>query len=261
MKTTIDAFFDGRFMLEQPARGEGPRAGLDALLLAAMAPCEIRRRGARKLKTALDAGCGAGAVAIALACRCPDLKVTGVEREAGMAALMAANIRRNHLEQRVSLIRADLTSPLSQLRPLGLAENSFAMVCANPPFYEKGASRPCASNSKNAAHRLDEGDLEGWLRFLGAVCAPGGQLNMIHHPGIMPRLLPLLAGRFGDLRIRPVYSRPGHGARRILISGIKGSRGPLEIMPGLLLNDQNGHPTPAAQAISRQGRGLADCLA
>ncbi|HRK19966.1 MAG TPA: hypothetical protein PK970_13490, partial [Hyphomicrobiaceae bacterium] len=53
--TTVDAFLDGRLMLEQPAGGY--RAGLDAVLLAAACPMEPAATG-----RVLDCGAGVGAV-------------------------------------------------------------------------------------------------------------------------------------------------------------------------------------------------------
>ena len=95
-------------------------------------------------------------------------------------------------------------------------------MVANPPFYRTDRSRSCASEDKSAAHRLQGGELEHWIRFLTAMAAPKGSLNLIHRPDSLPELLTLLKGRFGALKIVPVYSDPQSPRDPYSYSGYQG---------------------------------------
>ncbi len=249
METSFDAFLDGRFTLEQPSKG--PRASIDALLLAAIVPCK-GEAGER----VLDAGCGCAPIALCLATRFAHLQVTGIECQSDIVALARRNVAHNKLEARVLIIEADLIKPLGELPQKGLEPQSYAHVVANPPFYRTDRSRSCASEDKSAAHRLQGGELAQWIRFLTAMAAPKGSLNLIHRPDSLPELLTLLKGRFGALKIVPVYSDPQRPAIRILIQGIKGSRAPMSLLPGLVLGCQKGRYGIDVEAILREGKAL-----
>lgn len=244
--TTIDAFLGGRFQLEQPKKG--PRAGIDAMLLAAGVPVAADRE-----ETVLDAGSGSGAIALSLAARFPLAAVTAVERQPSMAALARRNAERNGLAGRLRVVECDLTQPLPALAALGLARHGFDHVVANPPYYDADRSRPSPSDDKSAAHRLAADDLAAWLGFLTNMAAGKGTLSLIHVPERLPELLALIGRRFGALKVAPVFARPGEPAIRIVLQGVKGSRAPLRLLPGLTLQDATGGYGPQAEAILRHG--------
>ncbi len=249
MQTSHDAFLDGRFTLEQPSHGS--RAAIDALLLAAIVPCEEQESG-----RVLDAGCGSAPIALSIATRFPRIHVTGVERQCEIADLARRNVARNGLSERVSIIEGDLIKPLGRLAETGLAPQSFAHVVANPPFYRADQSRSCKDDSKSAAHRLQGGELSEWIRFLTAMAAPKASVSLIHRPENLPELLNLLKGRFGALKVLPVFSHPQSVAIRVLIQGIKGSRAPMSLLPGLVLRSKEGQYSEAVEAILRHGKAL-----
>jgi len=249
MKTRFDAFLDGRFTLEQPSKG--PRASIDALLLAAIVPCSPNAS-----ERVLDAGCGCAPIAMCLATRFPHIRVTGIECQSDIATLARRNVAHNNLEARISIIEADLVKPLGELAQTGLDPQSFEHVVANPPFYRTDCSRSCASEDKSAAHRLQGGELAEWVRFLTAMAAPKASLNLIHRPEALPELLRLLKGRFGALKIVPVYSDPQSAAIRILIQGVKGSRAPMSLLPGLMLRSEKGRDSKDVEGIMRDGKAL-----
>lgn len=249
MQTSHDAFLDGRFTLEQP--NDGSRAAIDALLLAAIVPCRDDEE-----ERVLDAGCGSAPIALSLATRFPRIHVTGVERQREIVELARRNVARNQLEKRVSIIEADLIRPLSELRDTGLESQSFSHVVANPPFYRADQSRSCKSDSKSAAHRLQGGELAEWIRFLTAMAAPKASLSLIYRPETLPELLGLFKGRFGALKVVPVYSHAQSAAIRILIQGIKGSRAPMSLLPGLILRGEEGRYRSDVEAILRHGKAL-----
>jgi tRNA1(Val) A37 N6-methylase TrmN6 len=74
---------------------------------------------------------------------------------------------------------------------------------------------------------------------------------MIQRADALPALLPALERRLGDVALRPVHPRADAPAIRLLISGTKGSKAPLRLLPGLTLHEPDGATTPLAAAIQR----------
>ena len=62
--------------------------------------------------------------------------------------------------------------------------------------------------------------------------------------------------RLGAVAVLPVHARPDAPAIRVLMRARKGSRAPLEIYAGFVLTDASGRPTPAAEAVLRDGAAL-----
>jgi tRNA1(Val) A37 N6-methylase TrmN6 len=79
---------------------------------------------------------------------------------------------------------------------------------------------------------------------------------LIYLPERLPRFLPLLDGRFGGIIIFPLYPREGAPATRVILQAKKGSRAPLQVLPGLTLHGAGGAYTALAEAVLRRGAGL-----
>jgi len=244
---TCDAFLDGRVHLHQPLKGF--RSGLDAVFLAAACPAETGDH-------ILEAGCGAGAASLCLLARIPEAKVPGVEIDPGLAALACENAAANGKSESFESINADVTASWAELQAAGLRADAYDHVMANPPFFSHGRSRPAKDRGNARARAMPEGELEAWLRFLAATAKPSGTCTVIHTAEALPELLSAFDRRFGDLRITPLYPKADAPAIRIIICGIKGSRAPLAIMPGIILHEQDGTPTATAKAILRDGCAL-----
>ena len=54
----------------------------------------------------------------------------------------------------------------------------------------------------------------------------------------------------------PIYPKPDAAAIRVLVGAVKASRAPLTLLPGLVLADNDGRPTPQAEAVLRGGASL-----
>ena len=103
---------------------------------------------------------------------------------------------------------------------------------------------------------MPEGGLEAWLRFLAATAKPSGTCTVIHTVEALPELLSAFERRFGGLRITPLYPKADASAIRVIIRGIKGSRAPIAITPGIILHESDGTPTAEATRILRGGCAL-----
>ena len=231
---SVDAFHRGRFVLVQPRKGH--RAGLDAMLLAAAAPKDFAGRLA-------DLGAGAGAAGLAVASRCPQASVVLVERDAEM--LRHASLTLDHpvnafLRERVEVLAADVTLTGSARRAAGLGDACFDFALMNPPF-NAPADRASPDQLRRAAHVMEDGLFERWLRTAAAVAKPRGGVALIARPQSLGEILSALEGRFGGARILPVNARSGDSAIRVIIRATRGSRAPLLLLPPLTLHDSADH--------------------
>lgn len=244
---TEDAFLGGALRIRQP--GDGYRAGLDAVLLAATLRA---KRGDR----VLDVGAGVGVVGLAVARRVPEVEVTLVERDPSLAALAQGNIALNGLERRVRVIVADVTRPLREMPELSGQAETFAHVLVNPPYHVEGRGTPASGPVKAAANAMPAGALERWMRFAAAMLRPGGAVTLIHRPDALPELLAALAGRFGDTVLLPIHPRASEPASRLLLQAVKASRAALQFRVGLVLHNSDQGFRPQIEAILRHGATL-----
>lgn len=246
---TDDMFLGGKLSILQPKHGY--RAGLDAVLLAAaVAVCPGRPM------RILDVGAGVGTVGLCAARRLEQAEVVLLEREAELVELAAANVVRNGLEGRVRVCAGEIGGRAEDLDRAGLAPESFTHVLANPPFYTAGEATASDSKLKSAAHVMDGGDFDSWGRFLARMAAPHGLGFVIHKAEALGKVLAALEGRFGGIKVLPIRPRRGVNANRVIVSGIKGSRAPLRILPDFILHGDGNAFTREAEAILRGGAGL-----
>lgn len=236
-----DLFLGGRLRLHQPPRG-AHRAGTDAVLLAHWLAPEPG-------ETVVDLGAATGAVGLAVAHLAPECRVVLVERDPALAAMARENAVANGLDQRVSVIEADLLAPGTARHAAGLMPDSADLVLTNPPFFEGPSHRASPEPGRAAAHAFpNEGGLEAWFRTAADLARPGGRIGLIHRADSLPACLDAFAGRFGDCAVRPVHARADRPAIRVLIAGRKGSRAPFRLLPPLVLQDAEGRFTPEAAA-------------
>ena len=232
---TIDAFHRGRFQLVQP-KGRGHRAGMDAMLLAAL----VDAPGAVRLA---DLGAGAGAAGMAVAARLDQADVVLVERSPDMATFARRSIAlpdNGRFCDRVSVIEADVTLTGRQRVAAGLADDSFDHVIMNPPFND-ASDRRTPDSLKAEAHAMTDGLFEAWIRTAAAITVSGGQLSLIARPQSIAEIIAACGRRFGGLEITPVYPRTGESAVRILVSAIKGSRARLDLRAPLIIHEEGSH--------------------
>ncbi len=244
-----DAFLGGALSILQPRNGY--RAGLDAVMLAAAVSA-----GSGRPSRVLDVGAGVGTAGLCLARRAPFAEVVLLEKEPQLAALATENVARNDLAGRVRVVTGEVGAPAVELRALGLVEESFAHVMANPPFHDTDAGTVPPDALKAGAHVMPDAELDAWARLMARMTAPGGEATIIHKADALARLLAVLDARFGALKVLPLHPRTGAAAHRVLVQGIKGSRGPLQILPGFVLHQDGNTFTGPAQAILRHGAPL-----
>lgn len=234
LETTL---LNGRVRLRQPAKGY--RIGMDGALLAAGAATIA---GEKPLEV-LELGCGVGGAFLSLAARRPQVKITGIERDAQSAALAQENIALNRRADRV--IHGDIGAGFKALEL-----ERFDLVMANPPYFDDPGLLRAPHELKRPAWIADDG-LKAWLDFAQAATKDGGDILFIHRAD---RLADILAGldKCGSLIIRPIQPFADKEAKRVLVRARRLGKAPLRLLPPLILHDAGERKhTPEVEALLR----------
>ncbi len=238
-----DALLGGKVRFFQPERGY--RVAVDPIFLAAAVP-------AKPGEQILDVGAGTGAAMLCLASRVPDCRLIGIELQRELLRIANRNIEANGLAQRAEMIAGDL----GRLPPRLMAA-SFDHVMSNPPFLAGDAATPPPVQQRADAHVEGSLDLAGWLRSSLLMLKNSGCLTVIHRADRLGELLGAIEGKVGDTVVYPLWPKAdGRPAKRVLVQGWKGARGPLKLAQGLVVHEDDGRYTTIAAEVLRAGKGL-----
>jgi len=103
-----------------------PRGCTQRLVEQAMHHCNQNENPVRSPRIA-DIGTGTGCIAITIAANLPTSAITATDISSAALALAQKNAQSHGVEDRISFIQGDGTSPLSDLAP-------FDIICTNPPY-------------------------------------------------------------------------------------------------------------------------------
>jgi len=195
-------------------------------------------------QTVLELGAGSGAASLCLMARVGKLQVTGVERDAALAALARDNAAANGSD--CNFIAADIFALPPELR------RDFDQVFANPPFHGEGQASP---DPARAAALMDDGLLHDWLKLGLQRTVSGGFFTAILRADRLNEALAALPER--GLCAFPLWPRQGEAPKRVIVQARKGSHAPFALLPGLVLHQDDGSWTPEADAVLRRGGALA----
>ncbi len=217
----------------------GFRTAIDAALLAAAVPL-------RPGDDVLDLGCGVGSVGLCLLAREPAAQVVGIERHPQTAALCQHNIARNGRAAAHAVHTCDIRSAGDVL-----GENQFAHVAMNPPYWPAGRHQHARDASRAAALGEIDTELGDWLRAAHRQLEPKGWLSVIYPAARLDTLLGGLVGRFGAITTIPLWPKPGRAAKRVIVRARKGVKTPAQLLAGLVLHQESGGYSPAAEQVLR----------
>ena len=247
VEMTDDAVLGGRLRLRQKKRGH--RVGHDAILLAAAVAARPGDRG-------LEFGAGVGAAGLAVARRVAGVEITLVEIDPELAAIAQDNATRNGLSERVRVVALDITSSAEEFAAHGIGAGAADHVLMNPPFNNSALQNASPDPERSAAHVAGAETLGAWIEAAARVLHSAGTLTLIWRADGLARVLAALEGLFGGALVLPVHGRSGQPAIRVLVSARRGSKAALTLLPGLMLNDADGKPTPEAEAVLRNAEAL-----
>jgi tRNA1(Val) A37 N6-methylase TrmN6 len=239
---TDDAFLGGRLNLLQPKAGF--RSGLDAVMLAASILAKPRQH-------VCDVGAGVGAALMCLAARVPDLEVSAVEIDPVLAALATQNHVRNGLTGSLIVHEADVL-----MRPRSVPRQAFHHVMSNPPFHDAARGTLAPERTKARAKAIDADGLSAWLRFCRALVRPKGTVTVILPPAQLAAAMSALTRDGLGGVVIPLWPKAGVPAKRVILRVLMNSSAPMQLQPGLVLHEGDGHATSFAEQILRGGGAL-----
>lgn len=237
MQISEDRFLGGRIVASQPLHGF--RAGTDAVMLAASIP-------AQHGEELLELGSGVGIASLAVAMRVSGCRIVGVEIAPELVHLALQNARANGLESRVRFDEADALDLPARLR------RSFDHVFVNPPFHETGQVSP---SGERALALEDAGRLKDWLAAGLKRVRAGGTLTIIIRADRLGEALKILPQH--GIAIFPVWPKAGEPAKRAIAQVRRNSGAAAALLAGLVLHEEDGRYTRAAEAVLRDGASLA----
>lgn len=235
---------DNKVTLCQPASGF--RTSLDSVMLAAACP-------AKGYERVLDMGCGVGGAAFCLLYRLPEIHVTGVDVEAEYIDCAQENIALNKAAGRCDFIQSDIRE-FTVENP----QDRFDHIICNPPYLEAGAHIPSPDPVKAGAmgHQDSALSVREWVGAALRLLKSHGSLTMIHRADAVDRIIAAMGKSFGAVEIIPLWPKRGRDAKRVIIRAIKDRKSPATFHAGLVLHNQDGTYTDAANQILRDGQGL-----
>jgi len=240
-----DGFLGGRLTILQPKRGY--RAATDPVFLAAAVP-------AHAAQSVLELGCGVGVAALCLGARVQGVAITGVEIQPDYADLARSNALA--CGQDMVVVTSDLVA-----LPAALRAQTFDHVMANPPYLLAESGTSAHDPGRERAFR-EETPLADWLETALRRLKPRGMLTLVHLAERLPEILANLSGRAGDITVKPLISRQGQRAGRVIIRARKSAKGPFRLCAPLVLHRGYAHDgdrdssTKIARLILRDGEAL-----
>jgi tRNA1Val (adenine37-N6)-methyltransferase len=234
--TSSSTLFGGRLVVAQPARSEGYRVNVDALILADFA----RARG--RARTAFDLGAGVGSVALALlhwnACE----RAVLIEIDAPAASLARANLEANGWIARAEVIAGDVA------RAARAHRGEAHLVVCNPPYTAPGRGRTPTSAARARAR---SGDLGAFVTAARLILGRRGRACFVYPaPELVTLVTTLRSAGLEPKRIRAVRATADTPARVVLIEAVAGKPGGVVLEPDLVERAQGALTAELARIVA-----------
>lgn len=188
----------------------------------------------------LDVGTGSGVIALILAKKSPQAKITGVEVQPDLAEAARANILKNDLEGRVTILQKDVRTLDNTA-----AGGPFDLILANPPFEKCGAGRINPERGKAIARHELCLSMKELIETARRLLTAQGSLYLIYP---VRRLTDLIKDLFAvdicPVMLRFIHIRPESPARWFVLHGIRHSRRQLCVAHPMVVYTKDGRLTP-----------------
>ena len=219
-----------KLTIRQPR--DGYRFSLDPLLLCDFVTV---RPGDR----VVDLGTGCGVMPLVLARREEAAQFVGVEFQPEMAALARENVAANDFADRITIETTDILQH-KKLSP----DSAFDLVISNPPYRSPGSGKISPRAGRDLARHESTAGLEGFLAAAKYLVKPSGRICMIYHPERLAEFMTTAAAmKLAPTRLRMVHGTLGVPARMFLVELVKGRKGTLQILPPLVVYNEDGSYT------------------
>ncbi len=216
---------------------DGFKTSIDAVLLAAACPAQ----GGENI---LDLGCGVGSAAFCTLKRVEETTLTGIDIQPEAIELAKKNAVLNTMKARTHFKCIDIRD---------FEDLAFDHVICNPPFLEAGEHTPSPSPAKATAMGFgeDDMDLKDWVDCAYRSIRGQGSLTIIHRADMVDEIIRAMGKRFGAIEIIPLWPKAGRDAKRVIVRARKNRKSGARIMAGVVLHNEDGGYTAAAEKIFR----------
>ena len=122
---------------------------------------------------------------------------------------------------------------------------------------ESEASTPSPHPARRTAKIAGASTLNDWIGKLASALRHRGTLSLILPAGsFVEAAQALAAARCAELALIPLWPKQGTQAKLVILQAIRNGKGQARILPGLILHQEDGAYTPAANRILRDGEAL-----
>ncbi|MGD9022759.1 MAG: tRNA1(Val) (adenine(37)-N6)-methyltransferase [Deltaproteobacteria bacterium] len=234
--TTTDSLFQGRLKITQKKKGY--RFSIDAAILA-------HHVDLRAGDIAVDLGTGCGIIPLILALQTPSAQIYGIEIQKDLAELASRNVRENHLERSIRIIRGDIKDCRSYLSP-----GTVDVVFSNPPYRKMDAGRINPEQERAVARHEVKISLLDLVSVAESLLKPSGRFVVIYPAD---RLIDLLVNmrtfKIEPKRLRLIHPKQGSEAILTVVEGTKFGNPGIEINTPLVIYGSEGRYTDEALQV------------
>ncbi len=241
---TEDQILGGRVRLLQPAQGY--RTAIDGILLAAAVDATPKSE-------ILDLGAGVGTVGLCLVARQQNVgSIIGVEQNSQLCNLARKNALINSVAEKVHVLEANIRD--QTIMP---SHRLFDQVMMNPPYLRQNQIGRRSSNLLRQQALYENGlSLDDWLKIAWNYVKSNGTITLIHLTQRLPDIFGFFDQKTCSIKIYPLWAGPHTQAKRLIIQITKGRKNPFEMCRGLVLHQESGHYSVAAENILRHAQPI-----
>lgn len=216
---------------------DGYRFSSDAVLLANTVRCKSG-------DTIVDFGCGNGVISLLLTAKTPCKKIVGIELQKDVAALAEENVRLNNLQDRITVLNADILDA-----PSLLCKESVETVVCNPPFFTPSSGEKRENPQVALSRHESTCDLQNLLRSASEILKFGGELYLIHKTQRMAEVIAkAYAVKLTPKQITLVYPKLSKPADTFILKCKKCSPDGVTL-DRIIVYEENGEMTEQAKKL------------
>jgi tRNA1(Val) A37 N6-methylase TrmN6 len=232
---TKNNILDGNLSLYQPKFGF--RIGIDSILLAS---------SVNNYSKCIEFGTGAGIILVYLSKKFPDSKILGIEKNSELVNLAKKNLKENKINKSCAeVIQNDLYDNLF----LKTNNNKYDRVIMNPPYFSP--NKVLLSNNISKVSARYEHDINKWFIAAYKKLKPRGYLNFIFRTESLDLILSSLYPQWGEIKIYPLWPKINIKSKLMIVQAKKNVKSGVQILPGLVLHNNDGSYTKACNNILR----------
>lgn len=192
-----------------------------------------------------DLGTGCGIIPLWWRVRTRAGRITGVELQEKAAAQARCSVEENGFGDRVEILQGDARE-LGKWIPAG----SLDGIACNPPYTAPGTGPACPDAARRTARQGDSFTLEDLAAVARQALRFGGRLCVCLRPQRLGEAIEVFhSHQLEPKRLRLCQQRVGKAPFLFLLECRRGGKPGMTVEPVLLLEGEDGSPSPELEAI------------